>query len=146
MNWWGNFLMQNKRQLTIGVYCLLKFWLSRLQLSIVFIRFCTRNCQYWIKRKDSFLWLKAQKLDKWSQCILHFREKIYEIYKKIQINIRTSFLSGVVINCLVLPIVIMIILSINHLSYNTVFWFTPLDSFPFHTPLEESLFWYEQLI
>ena len=137
--------MQNKRQLTIGMYRLLKFWLSS-PIVDCFHTIRTRNCQYWIKRKYSFLWLKAKKLDKWSQCILHFREKIYEIYKKIQINIHTSFLSGVEINCLILPIVIIIILSINYLSYSTVFWFTPLDSFPFHTPLEKSLFWYEQLI
>ena len=40
--------------------------------------------------------------------------------KEIQIKTRTLFLSSVVINCLVLPIVIIIILFINHLSYSIV--------------------------
>ena len=39
-----------------------------------------------------------------------------------------------------------LIVIINHLSYSTVFRFTLLDSFPFHTPLKECLFWFERLI
>lgn len=115
-NWQGNFPMQNKRQLTIGVYRLMKILLGSPIFDL--ICFCTRNSENWINGKTVIADSKFKNsINYRSAYSISVKKNWWNLKKKVQMKTRTFF-------CLVLPIVAIIILFINHLSHSTVFWFT----------------------